>query len=224
MKHAGILASPTVAIIHDSVILVVEQKMTSKGCDLAGTLHTIGHSTRTLEVFIALLTQHNVEVLVDVRRWPASRRYPHFHREALAASLSREQIAYVWRGDLGGFRKPSTDSQNTAWKVDAFRAYADFMHTSEFERIMGKMELLASQRTAIMCAEAVPWRCHRQLLADSFLVRGFSVRHIMDNNCQEHRLPPFAIPKGTKIFYPASPQLNLTKKKDSPLTSPNQEQ
>ncbi|HXV81536.1 MAG TPA: DUF488 domain-containing protein [Candidatus Binatia bacterium] len=180
-------------------------------CDLAGTVHTIGHSTRTQEVLVALLREHNVQMIVDVRRWPASRRYPHFHREALAANLSREQIAYVWRGDLGGFRKPSADSQNTAWKIGAFRAYADFMLTPEFERIMGEMELLARKRIAIMCAEAVPWRCHRQLLADALLVRGFPVSHIVNDGCQEHRLPPFAIPEGTKIFYPASPQYDLTK-------------
>jgi uncharacterized protein (DUF488 family) len=183
-------------------------------CDLPGAVHTIGHSTRTHEVFVALLKEHNVKVLVDVRRWPASKRYPHFHREALAAGLSHEQIVYVWRGDLGGFRKPSADSQNMAWKVGAFRAYADFMLTPEFETVMQEIEQLAtSKRIAIMCAEAVPWRCHRQLLADAFLVRGFSVRHIMDDGCHPHSLPPFAMPKGTKIFYPASPQLELSRQR-----------
>jgi uncharacterized protein (DUF488 family) len=182
-------------------------------CPALGAVHTIGHSTRAIEVFVALLEAHNVELLVDVRRWPTSKRYPHFHRESLANTLGHEQIAYVWRGDLGGFRKPSADSQNTAWKVGAFRAYADFMLTPGFERIMQEMEqLVASKRIAIMCAEAVPWRCHRQLLADAFLVRGFSVRHIMNDGCHEHHLPPFALPKGTEIFYPASPQFDLTKK------------
>jgi uncharacterized protein (DUF488 family) len=183
-------------------------------CDLPEAVHTIGHSTRTHEVFVALLKEHNVKVLVDVRRWPASKRYPHFHREALAAGLSHEQIVYVWRGDLGGFRKPSADSQNMAWKVGAFRAYADFMLTPEFETVMQEIEQLAtSKRIAIMCAEAVPWRCHRQLLADAFLVRGFSVRHIMDDGCHPHSLPPFAMPKGTKIFYPASTQLELSRQR-----------
>jgi len=183
-------------------------------CDLPRTVHTIGHSTRAIEALVALLKGHNVELLVDVRRWPASKRYPHFRREALADTLSHEQIAYVWREDLGGFRKPSADSQNTAWKVGAFRAYADFMLTPGFEEIMQELErLVASKRIAIMCAEAVPWRCHRQLLADAFLVRGFLVRHIMDDGCYEHHLPPFAIPKGTEIFYPASPQLDLTKQR-----------
>jgi uncharacterized protein (DUF488 family) len=183
-------------------------------CDLPRTVHTIGHSTRAIEDYALLLKTHDIELVVDVRRWPSSRRYPHFRREALEASLSSDGIEYIWREDLGGFRKPSADSQNTAWKVGAFRAYADFMLTPGFEKIMQEMEqLVASKRIAIMCAEAVPWRCHRQLLADAFLVRGFPVRHIMDDGCYEHHLPPFAIPKGTEIFYPASPQLDLTKQR-----------
>jgi uncharacterized protein (DUF488 family) len=182
-------------------------------CIVPRTVHTIGHSTRSIEDFTALLKTHAVTLVVDVRRWPASRRYPHFRREALSESLRNQSIDYRWREDLGGFRKPSADSQNMAWKVGAFRAYADFMLTPEFERIMQEMELLAaSKRIAIMCAEAVPWRCHRQLLADAFLVRSFSVRHIMDDGCHEHHLPPFALRKGTEIFYPASPQLELAKR------------
>src|SRR5262245_5872454 len=187
-------------------------KIDPMDCVLPSTVHTIGHSTRAIEDFALLLKTHGIELVVDVRRWPSSHRYPHFRREALAASLNTSGIQYVWCGDLGGFRKPSVDSQNTAWKVGAFRAYADFMLTPGFEKIMQEMEqLVASKRIAIMCAEAVPWRCHRELLADAFLVRGFSVRHIMDNGCHEHKLPPFAIPNGTAIFYPASPQLELTK-------------
>jgi uncharacterized protein (DUF488 family) len=192
----------------------MKPKMDPMDCDLPRTVHTIGHSTRSIEDFALLLKTHNIKLVVDVRRWPSSRRYPHFRREALAASLISDGIEYIWREDLGGFRKPSADSQNTAWKVGAFRAYADFMLTPGFEEIMQEMEqLVASKRIAIMCAEAVPWRCHRQLLADAFLVRGFLVRHIMDDGCYEHHLPPFAIPKGTEIFYPASPQLDLTKQR-----------
>ena len=180
-------------------------------CHLPRTVHTIGHSTRAIEDFVLLLKAHDIELVVDVRRWPSSRRCPHFRREALATSLNTSGIEYIWCGDLGGFRKPSADSKNTGWKVGAFRAYADFMLKPEFEKIMQGMEqLVANNRIAIMCAEAVPWRCHRQLLADAFLVRGFSVRHIMDDGCRGHKLPLFAIPKGTKIFYPVSPQLGLT--------------
>jgi uncharacterized protein (DUF488 family) len=181
-------------------------------CDLPDTVHTIGHSTRTIENFLALLRAHAIEALVDVRRWPASRRHPQFGRKALESSLNSEDILYIWRRDLGGFRKPSADSPNTAWKVGTFRAYADFMLTAEFEGIMQEMEqLIANKRIAIMCAEAVPWRCHRQLLADAFLVRGFSVQHIVDDGCHTHHLPPFAIPEGKKILYPASAQLELAK-------------
>jgi uncharacterized protein (DUF488 family) len=171
-------------------------------CDDPRTVHTIGHSTRALEDFITLVRAHDVATIVDVRRWPASRRYPHFGREALAQALNRGGIDYLWRGDLGGFRKPAVDSVNTAWRVGAFRAYADFMLTAEFERIMTDMEALAAnRRIALMCAEAVPWRCHRQLLSDAFSVRQWHVRHIMDNGCHEHRLPPFARPEGTRILY-----------------------
>jgi uncharacterized protein (DUF488 family) len=171
-------------------------------CDAPRTVHTIGHSTRALEDFMMLIRAHGIAMIVDVRRWPASRRYPHFGREALAEALNRSAIEYLWRGDLGGFRKPSADSVNSAWRVGAFRAYADFMLTAEFERIMTDMEALAAdRRIALMCAEAVPWRCHRQLLADAFTVRHWRVRHIMDGGCHEHRLPPFAQPEGTRIFY-----------------------
>lgn len=171
-------------------------------CTAPRTVHTIGHSTRPLELFIALLHDHAIQTLVDVRRWPASRRLPHFNRAALTESLRDGGIDYVWRGDLGGFRKPAADSPNTAWRVGAFRAYADFMLTSDFERIMVEVETLAAaRRIALMCAEAVPWRCHRQVLSDGFLVRDWSVRDIMDRGCQEHKLPPFAQIEGKQIYY-----------------------
>jgi uncharacterized protein (DUF488 family) len=175
-------------------------------CEDHRAIHTIGHSTRSLETLLGLLKAHRIELLVDVRRWPASRRHPHFHREALSKSLQDEGIKYCWRGDLGGFRKPAPDSPNTGWRVGAFRAYADFMLTSEFASILDEMETLANQqRIVIMCAEAVPWQCHRQLLADAFLIRGWEVRHIMDSGCHEHKLPPFAQPQGAKIYYPRLP-------------------
>jgi uncharacterized protein (DUF488 family) len=171
-------------------------------CESPRTVHTIGHSTRTLEVFIKLLKDHRIELIVDVRRWPASRRLPHFNRAALAESLKENGMDYLWRGDLGGFRKPLSDSVNTAWRVATFRAYADFMLTPEFNKIMNEVEPIAAERSAaLMCAEAVPWQCHRQLLSDAFLIRAWSVRHIMDNGCHAHKLPPFAQPEGTKIFY-----------------------
>jgi len=171
-------------------------------CNNPRTIHTIGHSTRTIEDFITLLKAHEIELLVDVRRWPASRRFPHFQREALAKSLATAAIEYLWRGDLGGFRKPSPDSPNTAWKVGAFRAYADFMLTVEFQHIMEQMEKIADgKRIVLTCAEAVPWRCHRQLLADAFLVREWTVRHVMDDGCHAHKLPSFAKLEGNRLYY-----------------------
>src|SRR5215467_12673016 len=101
-------------------------------CKDTRTIHTIGHSTRTIEEFTALLKAHAIELLIDVRRWPASKRFPHFHREPLCAALAEAGIGYIWRSDLGGFRKPSADSPNTGWRVGTFRAYADFMLTPDF--------------------------------------------------------------------------------------------
>jgi uncharacterized protein (DUF488 family) len=141
-------------------------------------------------------------MVVDVRRWPRSRRHPQFSREALTASLENTGIDYLWRGDLGGFRKPAPDSPNTAWKVGAFRAYADFMLTAEFAGITADVEkLAANDRIVIMCAEALPWQCHRQLLSDAFVVRGWTVLHIFDDACREHKLPPFAEASGKQILY-----------------------
>ena len=103
-------------------------------CNFPRTVHTVGHSTRAIDAFVSLLEAHAIQLIVDVRRWPASRRYPHFSREALASSLRTNGVDYLWRGDLGGFRKPSPESPNTAWRVGAFCAYADFMLTEEFEQ------------------------------------------------------------------------------------------
>lgn len=172
-------------------------------CTDKRVVHTIGHSTRTTEVFVDLLRVHDIHLVLDIRRWPMSKRHPHFNREALANALKGRGIEYLSRQDLGGFRKPAADSLNTAWRVGSFRAYADFMLTAEFAKIMSEVEPIAvKQRTAFMCAEALPWQCHRQLLADAFLVHGWHVRHIFDNGCREHQLPPFARPEGKIIRYP----------------------
>lgn len=178
------------------------RKRAPMDCHSAKTIHTIGHSTRAIEVFLALLHAHEIQLLIDVRRWPASKRHPHFNREALAVALHASDIEYLWRGDLGGFRKPAPDSPNNAWQVGAFRAYADFMLTPDFVAIMAELEPIAEQqRIALMCAEAVPWQCHRQLLADAFLVRGWNVLHIMEKGCRPHALPPFAKVDGQQIVY-----------------------
>lgn len=171
-------------------------------CESPHTIHTIGHSTRTIGILIKLLKAHEIEMVVDVRRWPASRRLPHFNRESLTTELKTAGIDYLWRGDLGGFRKPAPDSPNTAWRVGAFRAYADFMLTPTFQTIMTEVgELADTRRITFLCAEAVPWRCHRQLLADALFIRGWTVRHIMDSGCHEHKLPPFAQVAGKQIYY-----------------------
>lgn len=171
-------------------------------CESPRTVHTIGHSTRTMGAIVDLLGAHQIKLVMDVRRWPASRRLPQFNREALHTALKSESIDYIWRGDLGGFRKPAPDSVNTAWRVGAFRAYADFMLTAEFQTIIEELEhIAATERIALLCAEAVPWRCHRQLLADAFLAREWAVRHIMDNGCHEHKLPAFAQREGKHIYY-----------------------
>ncbi|MDR5682766.1 MAG: DUF488 domain-containing protein [Armatimonadota bacterium] len=165
-------------------------------------VHTIGHSTRSLDHFLTLLEGHAVQAVVDVRRWPSSRRFPHFGREALATALAVRGIDYVWRADLGGYRTPVPDSPNTGWRVGAFRGYADFMLQPAFEEIVAEVCALAGRRRlALMCAEAVPWRCHRQLLADALCVRGWLVRHILDGACQPHRLTRFARVEGTRIVY-----------------------
>jgi uncharacterized protein (DUF488 family) len=144
-------------------------------------LWTIGHSTRTLERFLAILGVHGIETLVDVRRFPASRRHPQYDREALAASLERAGIEYYWMPELGGRRTPRPDSHNTAWHNSSFRGYADYMETDEFGRAVERLKELAGRRAcAIMCAEAVWWQCHRALIADYLTVRGVDVLHIID--------------------------------------------
>ena len=185
--------------------------MSVEACgDDSRPVHTIGHSTRTIDAFVALLAAHAVGLVVDVRRWAASRRHPQFAREAIEASLAAAEIAYAWRQDLGGFRRPAPDSPNTGWRIETFRGYADFMLTAEFERSIAEVEALASShRIALMCAEALPERCHRRLLADALAVRGWAVRHVLDGGCVPHRLPSFARPNGTRIVYPADGQATL---------------
>lgn len=179
--------------------------MAHSNCPASPVVHTLGHSTRTWQEFLALLRAHGVEVVVDVRRWPTSRRSPHFCKDHLEANLAAEGLRYVWREDLGGYRRPSPESPNTAWRAGAFRAYADFMLTPQFQHTLTELEALASSaRVALLCAEASPWRCHRQLLADAFLVRGWNVRHIVDRGCTAHRLTPFAQVCGRSILYPGT--------------------
>jgi uncharacterized protein DUF488 len=165
---------------------------------------TIGHSIHPLDEFIELLRQHGVERLVDVRTIPRSRRNPQFNREALAKSLEHEGIAYVHLKDLGGLRHPRPDSINTGWRNAGFRGYADYMQTPEFEEALQHLlQLCAEHRCAVMCAEAVPWRCHRSLLADALLVHGVSVEHILSRRRRDaHSLTSFARVQDTSVVYP----------------------
>jgi len=145
------------------------------------TIWTIGHSTRTLEEFLGLLAEYRIEAIADVRRFPGSRRYPHFASDALAVTLPAHGIAYQWIPKLGGRRKVQPGSPNTAWRNASFQGYADYIATVEFaEGLAELLELAASKRTALMCAEAVWWRCHRSLIADVLKLRGIEVIHIVD--------------------------------------------
>jgi len=142
---------------------------------------TIGHSTRTLEQFIALLASFSIMQLVDVRHFPGSRKFPHFNKEALQASLAQISIQYEHIESLGGRRKANPDSPNTAWRHPAFRGYADYMQTAPFQQGIVQLEQVAAkQRTAYMCSEAVWWRCHRSMISDYLKARGWEVYHIMD--------------------------------------------
>ena len=152
------------------------------------TIWTIGHSTRTAEKFGEILLAHEIKVLVDVRSFPGSRRLPQFNKAELAESLGRLGIQYRHEPRLGGRRKPRADSHNTAWKNASFRAYADHMESEEFRRgVEDLLEVAANERTAVMCAEAVWWRCHRSLIADYLKAEGHNAIHIIDQSkTQEH--------------------------------------
>lgn len=158
------------------------------------TLFTVGHGARPLEELLETLGEADVRVLVDVRRFPGSRRHPHFAREALERSLPRAGIAYEWQGDiLGGRRKalPLERSRHPAWRVDAFRAYAEHMDTPPFRAALERLEerARAGERLAVMCSETLWWRCHRRLIADALVAQGFEVIHLLTpGKRQEHEL------------------------------------
>jgi uncharacterized protein (DUF488 family) len=170
------------------------------------TIWTIGHSNRELADFLDLLTAERIESLGDVRRFPGSRRHPHFNREVLDAALCDARISYHHFPALGGRRTKRADStQNAAWHVAAFAAFADYMQTEEFARAFDELATLATQsRTAVMCAEALPWQCHRRLIADQFVAHHWQVWDIIGPaNKREHTLPPFAKITGGQLTYPA---------------------
>lgn len=169
-------------------------------------VYTVGHSTRTLDEFLALLGEGGVLTLVDVRRFPGSQRHPHFAGPALAEALRRAGMAYLHERDLGGRRTPRRDSPNTAWRVQGFRGYADHMASAPFRAALDRLIATAERSaTGIMCAEALPWRCHRRLIADALVVRGVRVCHLIAaGRMEEHRLDPAArVLDGGQVIYPA---------------------
>jgi uncharacterized protein (DUF488 family) len=170
---------------------------------------TIGHSTRSLADLVALLQEHRVTRLVDVRRMPHSKRHPQFDSAALARDLPAAGIDYRHSPGLGGFRTPRENSVNTAWRTPAFRGYADYMQTPDFAAHLEALRIDATTAaTAVMCAEALPARCHRSLLADALLVRAVDVRHILGAACDEaHRLTPDARVVVGRLSYPGEPDL-----------------
>ncbi len=172
---------------------------------------TVGHSRHTAEEFVALLKEHKIEAIADVRRFAVSRRHPHFNEMELFKSLAKEGIDYLSFADLGGRRRPLPDSPNSLWRNESFRGYADFMMTPEFDQGITRLAELAKQkRTAIMCAEVLWWRCHRALLADYLKAQGGKVIHILGpGKSEEHPYTSAARVEAGKLTYGQAPNLEL---------------
>lgn len=169
------------------------------------TIYTIGHSTRPIEEFIELLKINSIIQLVDIRTVPRSRHNPQYEQTALEKSLPAAGINYIYMKDLGGLRPKVKYSVNMGWHNESFRNYADYMQTPEFAEAVQKLiDIARDKKTVIMCAEAVPWRCHRSLVGDALLVRGVRVLGIMsEKSVIPHTMTPFAVIHGEKITYPA---------------------
>jgi len=167
-------------------------------------ISTVGHSTHSLPEFLRLLAAHGIRQLVDVRTIPRSRHNPQFNRENLPASLAEAGIAYRHMPDLGGLRHATKDSTNTGWRNASFRGFADYMQTERFRTALEELiEFAQGRPTAIMCAEAVPWRCHRSLIADALVARGVPVLEILNaGEAQPHAMTPFAKVHGVEVTYP----------------------
>lgn len=179
--------------------------MAKRGLEHPQTVFTIGHSTRELAEFILLLKTYGVTRIADVRTVPRSRHNPQFNRETLPEALKTASIGYVHFQGFGGLRHARVDSRNMAWRNASFRGFADHMQTDEFaENLERLIDLAKEEHIALMCAEAVPWRCHRSLIADALTVRGIPVEHIMStSHHQPHTLTPWARVDGLRITYPA---------------------
>jgi uncharacterized protein (DUF488 family) len=183
------------------------------------TVFTIGHSTRPIGEFHDLLRAHAIRQLLDIRTIPKSRRNPQFNTDSLAASLAAAEIGYVHMKDLGGLRHPARDSINLGWRNASFRGFADYMQTPAFAAALDRAIHLAKETspTTLMCAEAVPWRCHRSLVADALVVRGIRVFEIISAaEPKKHALTPFAQVRGLRITYPADQRSLLDPRSDNP--------
>jgi len=169
---------------------------------------TIGHSTRAVEEFIRLLKAHGVQRVVDVRTIPRSRHNPQFNRDQLSPALHRARLHYRHMSGLGGLRRARRDSTNTGWRNASFRGYADYMQTARFSESLDRcIELAKQERVVLMCAEAVPWRCHRSLIADALVVRGIEVSEITSGDrTRPHSLTPWAQVTASGVTYPAARQ------------------
>ncbi|TKS58597.1 MAG: DNA repair protein [Nitrospira sp.] len=177
------------------------------------TIWTIGHSTRPIDEFIAILCAHDIGRMIDVRTIPRSRNNPQFNTDTLSKSLKKVGLTYFHMPQLGGLRKAKKDSINLGWRNASFRGYADYMQTNEFQRAIEELMAYGTkQTTAVMCAEAVPWRCHRSLIADALIMRGWEVRHIMSaTDAKPHQLTSFARIADNLLRYP---------KPDDPSSTP----
>jgi uncharacterized protein (DUF488 family) len=169
------------------------------------TLYTIGHSNRTIEEFLEMLRAFDIQEVVDVRTVPKSRHNPQFGQDLLAPTLHDAHIGYTHLSKLGGLRHTTKDSINTGWHNDSFRGYADYMATDEFQVGLHELETIAQdKKTAIMCAEAVPWRCHRSLIADALMMQGWQILDIQSQKtARPHKPTPFLKVQGGKLWYPA---------------------
>jgi uncharacterized protein (DUF488 family) len=175
-----------------------------EGGKLGLVIWTVGHSNQPVALLLATLSAAGIELLVDVRRYPASRRNPQFNRDALVATLRAEGIEYLHAADLGGRREPMPDSANAGLRDAGFRGYADYMQSEAFGHALeALLQSAQSRRTAIMCAEAVPWRCHRSLIADALVARGVEVEHLLGDRARRHVLTAAARVDGHRVTYPA---------------------
>jgi uncharacterized protein (DUF488 family) len=187
------------------VLLLKQAGTTMSSPSLSQIAWTVGHSTRSIDEFISLLTAPGIQLVVDVRRFPASRRYPHFNSSLLAESLACAGIRYRHMPALGGRRPTKPDSINVGWRNAGFRGYADYMQTEEFWKALEDlMQRGKIARTAVMCAEAVPWRCHRNLISDALVTKGWDVCHILSaSKSEHHHLTTFAKVSGPRLLYPS---------------------